>query len=466
MGDLLLERDFETRAMRRSMADLALGRGSVLALAAPAGLGKTALLRSAREHAREQGFRVLSARGAQLEAAFAYGVVRQLVEPARHVYGKQCEWLFQGADPGTGPPGRGGRGQPGGSAPVQLNGLYRLMTDLAEKTPVVVIVDDMQWVDPASARFLGFLARRVESTPVALIVGARSNRNQHDESLDEILTTAEIMLLQPRSLSRAAVAELVRREYGRPGEPEFCHACHEATGGNPLFLRELLRTLTTEGVNPEAGSAAAVRAAGPVAVRRHLLVALRGQSATARAVARAVAVLGDDTDLDRVAWQCGLTVAATTAAAHQLARDGLFARADPPSFAHPVMRDAMQGLTAPSERMVRRQPEQAADGEGDAAVAAADRPRPTGLETFTTAERAVAGLAISGLMNRQIAERLFLSEKTIESHLSRVYRKIGVRSRTELAAHLSATGRPERAEGFYGTSWQSPPSAVFPLRHG
>jgi DNA-binding CsgD family transcriptional regulator len=458
VGDLLLERDFETRAMRRSMADLALGCGSVLALAAPVGLGKTALLRSAREHAREQGFRVLSARGAQLEAAFAYGVVRQLVEPARQFYGKQCEWLFQG----SAGPGRGSRGPAGGSAPAALNGLYRLLTDLAEKTPVVVIVDDMQWVDPPSARFLGFLARRVESTPVALIVGARSNRNQHDESLDEILTTAEIMLLQPRSLSRAAVDELIRREYGRPGEPEFCHACHEATAGNPLFLRELLRTLTTEGVSPEAGSAAAVRAAGPVAVRRHLLVALRGQSATARAVARAVAVLGDDTDLDRVAWQCGLTVAAATAAAHQLTRDGLFARADPPAFAHPVVRDAMQGLTAPSERTVRRRPEQPAGEKHDAV----DRPRPTGLETFTTAERAVAGLAVSGLMNRQIAERLFLSEKTIESHLSRVYRKTGVRSRTELAAHLSATGRPDRPEGFHSPSWQSPPSAVFPTRHG
>jgi DNA-binding CsgD family transcriptional regulator len=63
---------------------------------------------------------------------------------------------------------------------------------------------------------------------------------------------------------------------------------------------------------------------------------------------------------------------------------------------------------------------------------------PTGVHAFTPAERQVAELASAGRTNRQIAEHLFLSEKTVEAHLSRAYRKLGVRSRTQLAVHMAA----------------------------
>jgi DNA-binding NarL/FixJ family response regulator len=61
----------------------------------------------------------------------------------------------------------------------------------------------------------------------------------------------------------------------------------------------------------------------------------------------------------------------------------------------------------------------------------------TGVRSFTSAERQVARLAATGLTNRQIAEQVFLSEKTIETHLSRAYRKLGIRSRTQLALHMA-----------------------------
>jgi DNA-binding CsgD family transcriptional regulator len=66
-------------------------------------------------------------------------------------------------------------------------------------------------------------------------------------------------------------------------------------------------------------------------------------------------------------------------------------------------------------------------------------PRFAGVDAFTPAERQVTELVIKGLTNRQVARRLFLSEKTVEAHLSRAYRKAGVRSRTQLTARLSAT---------------------------
>jgi DNA-binding NarL/FixJ family response regulator len=62
-------------------------------------------------------------------------------------------------------------------------------------------------------------------------------------------------------------------------------------------------------------------------------------------------------------------------------------------------------------------------------------------EELTQTERRVAELAVAGLKNREVAAQLFLSPKTVEANLARVYRKLGIRSRAELGARLVVTGR-------------------------
>ena len=64
-----------------------------------------------------------------------------------------------------------------------------------------------------------------------------------------------------------------------------------------------------------------------------------------------------------------------------------------------------------------------------------------GVGGLSPREREVAGLVADGRTNREIAARLFLSEKTIETVLSRVFRKLGVRSRAEVAARVAAAGQ-------------------------
>src|SRR5262249_552571 len=82
----------------------------------------------------------------------------------------------------------------------------------------------------------------------------------------------------------------------------------------------------------------------------------------------------------------------------------------------------------------------AADARGDLVVLGA-RPRRemfSGVEALTAAERRVAERAASGLGNREIAQALFVTEKTVETHLHRVFRKLGIASRRELPEQLRA----------------------------
>ncbi len=64
----------------------------------------------------------------------------------------------------------------------------------------------------------------------------------------------------------------------------------------------------------------------------------------------------------------------------------------------------------------------------------------TGIDALTASERRVADLAATGLTNRDIAQSLFLTLKTVENHLTVVYRKLGIAARTELAASLATGG--------------------------
>ena len=60
---------------------------------------------------------------------------------------------------------------------------------------------------------------------------------------------------------------------------------------------------------------------------------------------------------------------------------------------------------------------------------------------LTETERRIAELAATGMTNRQVAEAAFVSPKTVEANLARVYRKLGIRSRAELGARMSARSR-------------------------
>jgi DNA-binding CsgD family transcriptional regulator len=324
----------------------------------PPGVGKTRLLGAARESAREGGLLALSARGADLERDLPFGVARQLVEPViATLPADERAALFAGAAglatnllDDEGDAGVGAQ-----DAFAMLHALYWLLVNLADRAPVLVCVDDAHWADEQSLRFLDYLARRIDGLPLAIVVAGRPPADDDPGSglWSRISALPAALALHPQPLSAGAARRLVREELGPDASPEFCSACHRATQGNPLFLRELLRALGAAGVTPSADAVNEVEAAGPGAVRRFVLHRLAGLGATAVEVARAVAVMGDGVDARPVARVAAVDEAEVREVADALVRADVLSPTERLSFVHPIVRSAVYEDLAPGERLVR-----------------------------------------------------------------------------------------------------------------
>jgi tetratricopeptide (TPR) repeat protein len=123
----------------------------------------------------------------------------------------------------------------------------------------------------------------------------------------------------------------------------FSAACQEVTAGNPLLLRQLLTALAAEQVTPDAAHAASVRAIGPRAVSRTVLLRLARLPAPAAAVARAVAVLGEQPGLRAIAALAEVDEATAAATLDALVRAEILRAEEPLGFVHPLVRDAIYG---------------------------------------------------------------------------------------------------------------------------
>ncbi|HEV2722992.1 MAG TPA: ATP-binding protein, partial [Thermoleophilaceae bacterium] len=174
----LLEREAELAQLEATLAGAPEGEGRLIVLEAAAGLGKTRLVEAAIAQAEERRMIALTARGTELERDYAFGVVHQLFEPAIMGAGERGrEALFGGAAALARPlfetPDQP-RPAPPDPAFATLHGLYWLLANLASERPLLLALDDAQWADGASLRFLSFLLPRLAELPLALLVALRT----------------------------------------------------------------------------------------------------------------------------------------------------------------------------------------------------------------------------------------------------------------------------------------------------
>jgi class 3 adenylate cyclase/tetratricopeptide (TPR) repeat protein len=352
----LLERDAEVAAIRALVDSARSGSGRLIAFEGRAGIGKTRLVAEARAAAEAAGFAVLAARGGELEHDFAWGVVRQLFEPllATNCASERAD-LLGGAAALAAPlfdEAQLAAALESGDATFSLlHGLYWLVANQTQRGPTLIAIDDLQWADGPTLRWLTYLAHRLEGLPLLVVAGLRPpEQSRESELLAELLSDPASVVVRPGALSLSAVRALVHELYGVDPDAAFVSECHAATGGNPLFVRALVDTLKADHVEPVAANVARVRETGPEPVSRVVALRLARLPSEANALARAVAVLGDGAELEQAARLAELERELAGHAATTLARADLMRIELPLEFVHPVVRAAVYDRIPPNER--------------------------------------------------------------------------------------------------------------------
>lgn len=230
---MLAGRDRE-RAEVRHLLDQARGsRGSALVLHGVPGVGKSTLLGAAADEAQGEGFLVLRTSGIESESPLAFAALQRLLRP-----------VLQLGDHLPEPQGRALRRAFGAEEgevdrfAVFLAALS-LLAEAAEETPVLAVVDDAHWLDDASAAALLFVARRLQAEKVALLFAARDGDVRRFDADDlPHVTLNELDISDAGRLLNATTGVDVPRD--------VLDRLVEGTGGNPLALVELGRTLESD----------------------------------------------------------------------------------------------------------------------------------------------------------------------------------------------------------------------------
>jgi DNA-binding CsgD family transcriptional regulator len=365
----LLERERELAELEGLLADARAGRGRVCVIEGEAGIGKTRLLDEARERALAQGMAVVAARGGEVEHDFCCGIVRQLFEPvlvraeaaarARLLVGAAhlAEPVFEAApepDDGADP------------SYTFLHGLYWLTANLAERSPLLLAIDDVHWADDPSLRFLIHLARRLDGVRVAIALATRTREVAGQrELLRSLVLEARPPILRPRPLSERAVRSVVRAALGSDAGPMLCAACFKATGGNPFLLTELVEELRRESRPPGAISPVAISQLGPERIAAAILLRVGRVDPSAAALVRALAVLGAHASLTGAAQLAGLDPAKAHALTTSLAEAAILEPGEPPRFAHPIVRSAVyEDMKGDDRAAMHRRAAELLAGEG------------------------------------------------------------------------------------------------------
>jgi DNA-binding CsgD family transcriptional regulator len=355
-GEQLLEREEALAELGEIVGESVRGRGRLVVVEGPAGIGKTRLLEAVGADCEPAGHAVLRARGSELEREFAFGVVRQLFEPlAAPAGGPPPADVFSGAAAlslplltGSVAPDEAAEPAPA-TDPVLplLHGLYWLVANLAREQPVALLVDDAHWADLPSLRFVSFLGSRLDELAVLAVVAVRAPEPGTPELVQRLADDAAIV--RPSALSEEAVATLLRAELGERTRAELSRACHRATGGNPFLTRELIRELAMAGADP-AVAALELGEVRPRSVSRSVLLRIGRLAPAAGRLARTLAVLGDGADLRLSAEHAELDPDEATSAAAALVEAGILADASPLRFLHPIIRTAVYADITEPER--------------------------------------------------------------------------------------------------------------------
>lgn len=207
------------------------------------GVGKTTVWEAGIAAAQERGMVVLSVRSAAAEVDLSFSGLADLLEPvkAQTLAGlpgpqrRALEIALVRAEPGDAPPG---------PRPI-ATGLLGVLRVLAAGEPLLVAIDDVQWLDRASAQALAFAVRRLAGEPVRVLLARRAGDPL--SAVERAFAPMGLVRLELEPLSFGAIRSLVVRRLGAPLTRRMLRQLFEASGGNPFLALELGRLLAERG---------------------------------------------------------------------------------------------------------------------------------------------------------------------------------------------------------------------------
>ena len=332
IGSNLVGRESELALLHRFIDEIADGScGAVIS--GDAGIGKTVLWRATVEAAEAAGVRVLATRCVEAEMPVALGglsdlldetledVAADLAEPQRRALAVAI-----------------GLETPSVERPdpvVLPRAFLACLRALADRSPVLLAIDDLHWLDPPSERTLAFAVRRLGDAPVGVLVtrrGDAANPLGLSHDMDERLVAVRV-----GALSVGALHHLIRTRLGvRISRPALARV-HEASGGNPMFALEFAKSVgSTDGPLPLPSSLEELVRERVAAFPSDVLPLLAAVAATVRPTPALLAAVVDDST--------ALLEAASAAGAVTVDPEGIV------RFAHPLFAAAAYAAVRPAAR--------------------------------------------------------------------------------------------------------------------
>ncbi|MCU0669147.1 MAG: AAA family ATPase [Myxococcota bacterium] len=247
-GEAFVGRDAALGQLREAWTQAATGRGGLVLVTGPPGIGKT---------------RLTEVFGAEVEAAGA----RLLVGRAREGEGVPPLWLWaqvlrkldakalpdlalELAGDATEPRDEGAR-SPAQSRFLLFDGVTRALADASRTQPLVIVLEDLQWAGSASLRLLEHASFEIGDAALLVVATLRDEARPRAHPVERTLATLRAQALTReialRGFSRREVAQLLERALGRPAPPDLSSELAARTDGVPLLLREALRLLRERG---------------------------------------------------------------------------------------------------------------------------------------------------------------------------------------------------------------------------
>jgi DNA-binding CsgD family transcriptional regulator len=333
----IVSREEELDSLHAFVAQAA-GGPAAFVLEGEAGIGKSTLWLAGVEQARAHGLRVLASRPAEAERGLAHIGLGDLFEgvlddvlPAVSVPRRRAlevALLLEEAP----------------RDPVDHRALAvavrNVLQLLSERKPLLIAVDDVQWLDPSSANALAFALRRLAGSHVLLLLARRLVDGPQPSGLEHALDADRVRRLEVGPLSVGALHRFLHDRLGRSFARQTLLRIHERSGGNPFFALELARALDAE-IDPVQPLPV------PETLEELVRARISGLPASTRKALALASALGTPSEslLERAGVAAGALDAAF--AAHVIVRENGTIR-----FAHPLLSSVLYRDLGEEQRSV------------------------------------------------------------------------------------------------------------------